>query len=60
MAATMLWKPTLLGGKHNHIICRRFEFQIEAGRENWREKRLGKVGGKEQCQLVNILPGQLY
>ena len=42
------------------VFGRRFEFQIEAGKENWREKRLGKVGGKEQCQLVNILPGQVY
>ena len=54
MAGTMLWKPALLGENTNTVFGRRFKFQIEAGRENWREKRLSNVGGKEQCQLVNI------
>jgi hypothetical protein len=49
-----------LGGNTITVFGRRFEFQIEADKENWREKRLGKVGGKEQGQLVNILPGQVY
>ena len=51
---------TLWEKKTITVFGRRFKFQIEAGRENRREKPLGKVGGKEQCQLVNILTGHLY